>query len=56
MTEEQIERYVELQIDGIDRRFMSGKLTQAEYNAAIKAVDKWSQDRARLVSMPFAIT
>lgn len=48
MTEDQIERRVESKIDAIDRAFMTGRMTQAEYDAAIKAVDVWATMQYRL--------
>ncbi len=42
MTEDQIERHVDRKIDAIDRLFLRGGYTQAEYDAAIKAVDDWA--------------
>jgi len=43
MTEDMIERAVEIKIDQLDRLFLRGGYTQAEYDAAIKAVDDWAK-------------
>ncbi len=42
MTEEQIERAVERKIDILDRRYLSGQLTEVEYKIAIKEIDVWA--------------
>ena len=43
MTEEQIERVVSRKIDNLDARFMNSPMTQAEYDAAMKAIDAWAE-------------
>jgi hypothetical protein len=47
MTEEQIERIVEKRTDAIDARYMAGKLTTEEYNAAIADLDAWAERELR---------
>jgi hypothetical protein len=42
MTEDQIERIVERATDKLDADLMSGKLTQATYDAEVVALDKWA--------------
>jgi hypothetical protein len=43
MTEEQVERIVCAKTDAIDRRYLAGKLTEAEYNAEIRALAQWAE-------------
>jgi hypothetical protein len=47
MTEDQIERVVELFADRTDARFMAGKMTQAEYDAANRKVAAWADEQYR---------
>lgn len=42
MNEHQIESIVEHNTNGLDARLMAGKLTQAEYDAEIKKLDRWA--------------
>lgn len=44
MTLEQIDRAVEKKTDRLDRAFMAddSEITQAEYDAQIKAIDAWA--------------
>lgn len=39
MTEEQFERIIERKMDGLDRLLMSGKITQAEYDRGVAALN-----------------
>ena len=39
MTEDQIERIIERKMDGLDRLLMKGKLTQAEYDREVAALN-----------------
>lgn len=39
MTEDQVERWVERQVDMLDARLMSGKLSQTDYDSEIRALD-----------------
>jgi hypothetical protein len=41
MTEEQIERIAERKMDQLDAKLLNGKLSQAEYDAAVKELDRW---------------
>jgi hypothetical protein len=41
MTEEQIERIAERKMDQLDAKLMNGKLSQAEYDAAVKELSRW---------------
>lgn len=47
MTEDQIERAVERNMDGYDRALMAGRLTQAEYDAKVKALSAWADQQYR---------
>jgi hypothetical protein len=49
MTEDQIERRVERAMDRLDARLMSDRLSQAEYDREIVALDKWASQQARYV-------
>lgn len=42
-TEEQIERRIEKQTDRLDHQFMSGLLTQQQYDSSIAAMRKWEE-------------
>lgn len=42
MTEDQIECRVSRKVDALDARFMAGKMTQEEYDAAQKAISEWA--------------
>jgi uncharacterized membrane protein len=42
LTEEQIESRVERMTDNIDRRFMSGQLTQDNYNKEMAELQRWA--------------
>jgi hypothetical protein len=41
MTEEQIERIAECKMDQLDAKLLNGKLSQAEYDAAVKELSRW---------------
>jgi len=45
LTETQIESIVERQIDKLDAKLMSGKLTQSEYDYEVMILDKWSSQQ-----------
>jgi len=45
MTETEIEIIVERAIDRLDKKFMSGNLTQSEYDHEIMILDKWSSQQ-----------
>jgi hypothetical protein len=42
MTEEQIERQVEIRMDRLDRQLMNGGLSQNSYDMAVEDLDKWA--------------
>lgn len=43
MSEDEIERRVERMVDALDRRFMNGKMDQAQYDAEMAKIDAWSK-------------
>lgn len=43
MTEDQIERKAERAMDYLDRQFMAGVYSQAEYDRKVKELDAWSE-------------
>jgi hypothetical protein len=48
MTEEQVERRVELRTDALDKAFMEGLLNQMEYDAGIRGIDLWAERAFRV--------
>jgi tellurite resistance protein len=48
VTEDQVERAVERMTDSVDRQFMAGHMTPAEYDARIKEIDRWATVTLRL--------
>lgn len=47
ITEDQVERAVERQMDAADRAFMSGKIDQAAYDKLVKDIDAWATEQLR---------
>ena len=47
MTEDQIERIAERQMDKLDRMFTKGIITREEYEAEVDELDSWCQDQYR---------
>lgn len=45
LTEEQIERMVERQIERLDRHLLSNQITQEQYDRDIVALDKWASQQ-----------
>jgi hypothetical protein len=45
MTEDQIERMVEKMVDRADALFMSGRLTQAQYDARMAEIAQWADNQ-----------
>ena len=43
MTEEQIERHVERQMDAADHAFMLGRINQSQYDGRVAAIDEWAR-------------
>ena len=48
MTEDQIERIVERQMDKLDRQYTKGMLTEQEYNQEVIELYQWARDKERL--------
>jgi len=55
MTEEQIERRVEMRVDLLDSLLMSGRLTQAEYDDEMKRLHDWAENQYRILSREAAL-
>ena len=55
MTEEQIERRVEMRVDLLDSLLMSGVLTWAEYNKEMKRLNDWAEEQYRILSREAAL-
>ena len=54
MTENEIERRVQVAIDGLDRHLLTNQINQEQYDRNIVAIDKWaSQQYRELESAPF---
>ena len=47
MTEEQIERRAEREMDRLDAALMAGRLTQDEYDYEVRALDQWAEEEYR---------
>ena len=45
LTEDQIERKVELAIDRLDRHLLSNQITQEQYDRDMLSIDKWAQQQ-----------
>jgi hypothetical protein len=45
LTEDQIERKVELAIDRLDRHLLSNQITQEQYDRDIVSIDKWAEQQ-----------
>ncbi len=55
MTEDQVERRVETLTNAIDRRFMTGEWTQAQYDRIMQALQRWATVALRGSSETFTI-
>lgn len=44
LTEEQIERYVEREMNLLDRAFLNGEIEVDQYDSEVKALDTWSRE------------
>ena len=42
-VESRVEAHVERKIDSLDRRYLDGQLTRAEYEAAMRDIDLWAK-------------
>jgi hypothetical protein len=47
MTEEQIERTCEREMNRLDRELMSNSISQEEYDHEVMLLDKWAQEQYR---------
>ena len=47
MTEDQIERIAEREMDKLDRMFSKGIISREEYEAEVDELDAWCQDQHR---------
>jgi hypothetical protein len=45
LTEDQIERKVELAIDRLDRHLLSNQITQEQYDRDLLSLDKWAEQQ-----------
>jgi len=54
MTEEQIERSVESKTNAADSALMNGTMTQVEYDAHMKELNRWAEDQFARVKKSFA--
>lgn len=45
LTEARIEREAERLMDAADRAYLAGKATQAQYDAWVKALDRWANEQ-----------
>jgi hypothetical protein len=43
LTEEQIERKVESLFNRLDRQFLNSPMTNVEYNAKSREIDRWAE-------------
>lgn len=44
MTEDQIERSAEREMDILDRLFLSGRLTQEQYDREVRELNEWCEE------------
>jgi len=49
VTEEQIERHAELRMDALDRAYLNGGMTEADYSEGIRAIDNWCRGEYRAI-------
>jgi hypothetical protein len=47
MTEDKIERIVELEMDKLDQQLTKGILTNEEYEDEVRELDNWARDEYR---------
>ena len=47
LTEQQIERKVELAVDRLYRHLLSNQITQEQYDRDIVSIDKWAEQQYR---------
>jgi len=49
-TEDQIEAVVASKVDRLDRDYLNGAMTEAEYRATLIAIDKWAEWECRFAT------
>jgi hypothetical protein len=49
MTEQQIERRVELMMDELDEKFLKLNMRQGEYDQRCDAINKWADEQYRKI-------
>jgi hypothetical protein len=47
--EDRIERLIESRMDSLDRRYMAGQMTPAEYEHETATIEQWAREMARLL-------
>jgi len=52
MTEDQIERRVELMTDAVDARYMAGRLTETDYQRELREIDRWAERQLAVATNP----
>ena len=45
LTDDQIELRVQYSMDGLDRKFMNGALTQEQYDTRVASLNKWANQQ-----------
>jgi hypothetical protein len=50
LTEDQIEQHVERAMNRLDRQFLSGTITQQEYDHEVMIVDKWAHQQLQVIN------
>ena len=48
-TEDDIERFVELQMDRLDKHYMNDILTTEQYDQRIQEINDWAEDMYSLI-------
>jgi hypothetical protein len=49
LTEDQVERAIERQVDAADRAFMAGRISQVDYDKLIRDIDAWGKEQMKWV-------
>ena len=49
LTEEQIERAVQIRMDALDRRLINGELREENYERLVRALDDWAKAQYELL-------
>lgn len=53
MTEHQIERHVEREMDLLDRAYMNGDIELHQYETEVRALDRWAREQYRYAKKNF---